>query len=95
MIRFFIAALVLILVGCFGSPHTNYYSLTPVGSAKRKGTSEKPLQVVRVIIPASLDRQSMVQWSGAGELTVLIGIVGQHRWTALFNVCWLRTCARG
>jgi uncharacterized protein len=78
MIRSFVAALVLILAGCFGSPHTHYYSLTPVESAKRKDTSEKPLQVVRVLIPASLDRQSMVQWSGAGELTVS----DRDRWAA-------------
>ncbi len=78
MIRLPVAALGLILMGCFSSPHTRYYSLTPVASAKSKDKSENPLQVVRVTIPASLDRQSMVQWSGAGQLT----ISNRDRWAA-------------
>jgi uncharacterized protein len=71
-------ALALVLTGCFG-PLTHYYSLMPVASSDRpQAESGKPLQILRVTIPATLDRQSMVEWSGPGELT----ISSQHRWAA-------------
>jgi uncharacterized lipoprotein YmbA len=71
--------LALVLTGCFGGPPTHYYSLIPVASSDQpQAESGKPLQILRVTTPATLDRQSMVEWSGQGELT----ISNQNLWAA-------------
>ena len=70
MTRLGIGALALILASCASSPETRYYSLAPVGSGQAAAVSGQPLQVFLVAIPASLDREAMVEWSGPGELKI-------------------------
>jgi uncharacterized protein len=79
MNRLLPGVLALMLVGCGISPKTHYYSLTPVESAQPPELSSGPyLQVFHVAIPAVLDRDSLVEWAGAGELR----ISGTRRWAA-------------
>ena len=83
-------ALALVLIGCLGGPPTHYYSLMPVASSDQpQARSGKPLQVLRVTTPATLDRQSMVEWSGQGELT----ISNQNRWAGPLDEMIQRTLA--
>jgi uncharacterized protein len=71
-------ALAFMIAGCFGSPQTRYYSLVPIPSPPAGAASVQPLVVIRVTIPAVLDRESIVEWSGAERLE----ISNQNRWAA-------------
>ncbi len=68
----------LVLASCGFSPPTHYYSLVPVQSGPAIAASGPPLQIFHVSIPATLDRESLVEWSESGELK----ISGSERWAA-------------
>jgi uncharacterized protein len=78
MIKILLASIVLASAGCGFSPPTHYYSLTPIQSIQPINGSGPPLQVLHVTIPAALDRESLVEWTGSGELK----ISGRNRWAA-------------
>lgn len=77
MRRIWPGALVLIVFAC-GSPRTHYYTLAPVGSERPARDDGQPLKIGQVIVAAALDRDSLVEWSGSGELK----ISEQDRWAA-------------
>jgi uncharacterized lipoprotein YmbA len=78
MNRAFIGAMALIFAGCGFSPQTQYYALSPVESTQPSAVSGPPVRILRVTIPAVLDRESLVKWSGPGELS----ISEAERWAA-------------
>ena len=78
MIRILLASIVLVIAGCGFSPPTHYYALTPIQSVQPINGSGPPLQVLHVTIPAALDRESLVEWTGSVE----VNISGRNRWAA-------------
>ena len=69
--------LLLVVFAC-GSPRTHYYTLAPVGSERPARDDGQPLKIGQVIVAATLDRDSLVEWSGSGELK----ISERDRWAA-------------
>ncbi len=71
--------LVLLLAGC-GSPPTRFLALSPVAPTTRAQhpACTRKLTVTRVLIPAMLDRESVVRAKAPGE----IEISGTDRWAA-------------
>ncbi|MGH7915501.1 MAG: PqiC family protein [Candidatus Binataceae bacterium] len=68
--RLGIGVFALVLAGCISSPETRYYSLVSVASGHPTIISGRPMQVFHVTIPATLDRESLVEWAGSGELKI-------------------------
>lgn len=73
--------LVLPIAGCGGAP-TGFYTLTPVRPAAHDadapGCQAAPVGVGRVVLPETLDRQSMIRIDGPDR----IDISSQNRWAA-------------
>src|SRR5215469_8734571 len=78
MNRLFMSVIAFAALSCGFSPQTHYFSLIPIDSTPPIESSGLPLQISRVIIPAVLDRESLVEWEGTGELK----ISGTNRWAA-------------
>lgn len=72
-----IGTVAFIFEGCF-SPQTQYFALSPLELPASIAVSGPPLHIVRVSIPAVLDRESIVEWAGSGELR----ISDTKRWAA-------------
>ncbi|HLK88095.1 MAG TPA: PqiC family protein [Candidatus Binataceae bacterium] len=70
--------LALLAVSCGSSPPTRYFTLAPIGAAQAVSDSQIPIRMGRVNLPPRLDRNSLVEWSGPGELK----ISGRDRWAA-------------
>ncbi len=73
-------SLALLLAGC-GSPATHYFTLSavsPESSPRAMACPGPPIAVQHVLLPAMLDRQSMVLAAGPNELK----ISSQNRWAA-------------
>jgi uncharacterized lipoprotein YmbA len=77
MRRIWPGAFLFLLFAC-GSPRTHYYTLSPIGSVRPAADEGQPLKLGQVIVAAALDRDSLVEWSGSGELK----ISEQNRWAA-------------
>jgi hypothetical protein len=61
----------LLLAGCGSSPPTHFFTLAPVASTGRVGTTPpSPVQVDAVHLPAVLDRTQMVRKTGSDTLTI-------------------------
>ena len=71
-------ALALLAASCGSSPPARYFTLAPIGSARAAGDSQAPIRMGRVNLPPRLDRNSLVEWSGPGELK----ISSRDRWAA-------------
>jgi len=78
MTRAYMGALALLAASCGSSPPTRYYTLAPIESAQAASDSGDPIRMGWVNLPPRLDRNSLVQWSGPGELK----ISSQDRWAA-------------
>jgi len=77
MRRIWPGAFLFIVFAC-GSPRTHDYTLAPVGSERPAADDGQPIKIGQVIVAAMLDRDSLVEWSGSGE----IQISEQDRWAA-------------
>ena len=65
--------LILLLSGCGGSSPTHFYTLAPLAPSPQTdvGTCEAaPVMVHHVLLPATLDRQSIVRSDGAEQLEI-------------------------
>jgi hypothetical protein len=64
--------------GCASSPKVEYFSLEPVNDHNPHFTAPASVQVIRVHVPSTLDRQQIVRQSG----TYTLDISDQRRWSA-------------
>lgn len=64
-----------ILGGCFGGPATRYFVLSPVSEHIERTADQGPvLGIWRVSIPEYLDRENLVEGSGANEVRLHEGL---------------------
>lgn len=77
MIRLWPALLVLALAGCGTSPVTRYHTLQSTQAPATGGGAERLVEVLPVLVPASVDRNELVLTDAAGRLAVQQG----ERWS--------------
>lgn len=77
--RWLVLLIAGLLAGCDGAP-THFYTLaaTSPASSQAAACSGEPIAVNRVLLPDSLDRQSIVVMDGTDR----VDISGQNRWAA-------------
>jgi uncharacterized protein len=77
MIRLWPALMVLALAGCGTSPVTRYHTLQSTQAPATGGGAERLVEVLPVLVPASVDRNELVLTDAAGRLAVQQG----ERWS--------------